>query len=329
MPPAAQLPTVHRAKQPVRRTDAPRARKSDAATLTCAAALLLLGVMAEMWAQAHLGIGLDNPGWLAPLAGAAAAVIPQVRKLLRSRERGALARSTARLFRWILRPVPIAVAYLVFAICALTRSSLSVIGAPGEVLAVSVAPADGGKPRPSKTKANPVEFHGLATSPFGRTYRVEVDGYIPAVVKLAPLTGRQLQLGRDFVVSPSILIRPSRMLLGHMADSARLVLYRVRGGQRDSIAGSRDAAAMLVGREQPISFRPEWTWELAEENAARRDSTMLQWVRPTTVSKAGALNPGTRLTAVVLSRHGGAPLVEQTFTVRNERLMDVPLYEGQ
>jgi hypothetical protein len=303
---------------------AQEARDHDRSTLSCATALLILLILIELWSHEHLGFGLQDPGWLAPMVGAVSVAIPLTRRLLRRRERGALGRFTVRLFRWILRPWPIAVAYFVFTLLTLTRSSIAVIGGNAEdEVPVTVRQLDTHTAKGRRAdvgKLDPAEFHALATTPFGRTYRVDAEGYVPATVKLMPLVRLRLQLGHELVLSPSILIRPSRTLLGDMEDSARLVLYEVRGPRRDSIAGSRTPAALLVGREQPITPRPEWTWELAGETADRVGMTLLQWARPDTASVTRPLNPGTRLEAVVLHRDG-SQLASVSFSVRNERLM--------
>lgn len=308
--------------------DEPQSRSS---MLICAAALLTLVTFVLLWSPRNLGIGIKDPGWLAPILTAISAALAKVGEVLRRRERAIMNRKVARLYRSILRPVPITLAYLFFGIITLTRSSISVIAAtPDEERNVTVRPL-GAPTRNRKATAGrehkPAHFYALPTSPFGRAYRVEAEGYVPAIVNLPPFSGRELRLGRDIPVSPSVLIRPSRMLLGDLQDSARLVVYETKGERRDSVGGSPPgvSAALLLGREQPIPIRPEWTWELAGEDESRRSDALLKWVRPTVQVPNVTLNPGSRLEVVVFSKHRHR-LATMSFTVRNDPLMDVPLH---
>jgi hypothetical protein len=297
--------------------------------LLWAGALLILLVFAGIWAREHLGMAFFDPGWAAPIVAAVSAAGVLVRRLLRSRERTALARAVAGLHRAVLRPAPVLLGYVLFGVLILTRSSITVIGAtPEDQSSVTVRPVEGAGLRRQVTKKEfaPARFLALSTAPFGRKYRVEASGYVPGVVNVSPISGRTLRLGVDIPISPAVHLRPSPQLLAYIKDGGRLVVYRVNGNRIDSIAGMRVPGAVLLGRDQRVAFRPEWNWELAGEAEPKRSATLLQWMRPSIVTPRDPLNPGAQLHAVVFSPLG-TRVGDVSFTVRNERVVDVPLLE--
>ncbi len=107
-------------------------------------------------------------------------------------------------------------------------------------------PADGGTVRKM-----------VFTSPFGRVYRLKVEGYVGTTVKVYPFAGKQVVPEKDLRPSPSVLFRPPPGILSKS--------FEVKVGNKVALSLSKyGCKAMLLGSEHkvPSSLLADWNLEL-------------------------------------------------------------------
>jgi hypothetical protein len=252
---------------------APSAESSpDPAQARRVVALIAVLSIGALWLQHHLGFELGQLGAVA-LAGAVWGGIGELATVFG--DDAGIGKAVDRVFKtptrglllFLARPRPFAILTGLLVLAMATLSSVTIRSdAPGEETSVSLATVDeGGTPRRSKLTADePVaRFRPVLTSPFGRLYRVRADGYLPAQINVFPLVGRQVLLGRDLVMSPSVLFRPFAEGIVALRDGAVFSVKRIRARKEELIAvDSGNDAAFLLGRPKPVSDAMMILWNL-------------------------------------------------------------------
>lgn len=334
------------APQPLRETPPGRERRARPAPgsgdrptplFARALALVLLVLGANLWASYHLGIGLDNPGWIAGLVAVVSGAVALVEKLF-GESIGDEAQSRMQsLTRSALSPAVIVILYLAALIVMLTTSSVMVIAeSPGEGSRVTVAPLD----EPDATRDGSVGSEGdlarffVLSSPFGRPFRVTASGYVPATFDVYPFVGRKVRLGTDLPVSPSVLFRPPVLALRSLGGGGSFKVWDAANPDEPiaAIAGTR--SSFLLGRRYslPAEWIGDWELELArdlgDEPAMRPmvAETLLEWKRPTMLESEASVGPGSTLIAEVWTR-ADKVAARAEVTLGTERLIDVPMRE--
>ena len=270
-------------------------------------ALIPLAGMAFLWSDHHLGIGSSQPVAMASLAAGltfAIGILPWFLdeaddKALRSRLRALVARCVT----WRV----IAVAYLLCATVMLTWTSVVVLAEDGGRLGrVTLRALDGASAAPHvqtpADKDKPARFV-LPANPFGRPYRLEVEGYVPRTFDVYPIVGTRVRPGVDLRRSPSVLLRFSEIAVGSWKDAGGAELRVVAvsaGGAETLLASSRTpASALFLGRAQavPADWQATWRTELqaravSDVQAARQ---LLAWRDTGVLALAAGLEPGQAL----------------------------------
>jgi hypothetical protein len=214
------------------------------------------------------------------------------------------------LFRRLTRTGPLAVIAGIVLIVMATISSVTVRSeAPGERSAVSLASVDprGDPRRDTLSGGNPlVRFLPVFTSPFGRPYEVDADGYVPTQVTVFPLIGRQVVLGKDVAPAPSVLFRPFGEGVVALEDGAVFTVSRIRDGRLEQLATSSDsgsATSFLLGNRKPIpdATMVFWTLEASASGAPEpvRAKLLMTWRNPKQLRMRGELGPRDCLVAEV------------------------------
>jgi hypothetical protein len=270
-------------------------------------AVLAVLSLGALWLQHHIGFEFKDLGVVA-LAGAVWGGIGELADLLG--EESGVRKFTETVFRaplrqllfFLARPVPLYIGTGLLALAMVTISSVTVRSeVPGEQSAVSLSSLDEtGVPR--KSTMNPdqpvVRFRPVLTSPFGRLYRVDAEGYVPAQLTVFPFVGREVLLGRDLVTSPSVLFRPFAEGIVALRDGGVFSVKRVVGGKEEQLVTDSDsgsAAAFLIGRPKPVSDAMLVFWNL-EATASRapdaiKAQLLLLWRTPKQLAMRGELSP--------------------------------------
>ena len=305
-------------------------------------ALVPLVALVLLWSNHHLGAGAGYPGLVAALAAELPIALGLIDKLL---DKAAQESVAARWRSWVARTLSwraIVVGYLSAGIVVLVWSSLVVIAddasATGPVATRLVA-LDGHGAAAERTlvpRGEPARFV-VTSNPFGRVFRLEVDGYVPQTVEVYPIVGRRISPARDLRRSPTVLLRLSQLALGSFRDQSggELVVTRLggagaggaAGGGGEVIARTREPrAAFLLGRAQrvPVGFAAAWRTELLARSV--RDETLVarhlvDWKEPAVLAPALVLEPGMSL-RVQLLNSAGNEVARSDFVLGSDELQD-------
>jgi hypothetical protein len=278
---------------------------------------LLLAVLSlgALWLQHHLGFELKELGVVA-IIGAVWGGIGELAELFD--EESGIGKAIDAVFKtplratllFLARPRPFAIIVGLLALAMATLSSVAVRSeVTGEESSVSLATVDeAGAPRTGKLTADEpvVRFRPVLTSPFGRLYRVDAEGYVPTQLTVFPFVGRQVLLGRDLVTSPSVLFRPFAEGIVALRDGGVFSVKRVRGGKEEPLVVDSDsgsASAFLLGRFKPISDAMMMLWNLEVTASQAPDPIKAQmlilWRSPKALSIRGELAPRDCLVAEI------------------------------
>lgn len=295
---------------------APNVKAPDPVDPRESARILLLLVMlatASLWLQHHLGFELKKLGvvalvgaiWggmgkLADWFGVKSAVGGFFDSYVRAPLRGAL--------RYGIKPGPLRLVGGTLLVLMATLSSVTVRSdAPEDRGAVSIAAVDAqGAPRvdtlvPGRT----VRFLPVITSPFGREFRVNAAGYVPASVSVYPLISRRVVLGRDLAATPSVLFRPFEEGAIGMLDGGVFRVSRRREQSTDLVAtDSGQAASFLLGRSAAVTESMIGLWGLELDalavQQAPRGQLLKLWRSPRRLAPTSQLAPNDRLVAEIV-----------------------------
>lgn len=301
--------------------------------------LLLLALLATgaLWLEHHLGFGIARLGGVAVVLG----LWGSMEKLAGSLgQQSALRQFVERIiksplqrgFRYAAEPGPLRVVIVVLAVLMATVSSVTVVKeAAGETALVTIAPLDPpGRPRSGRlgTEQPQVRFRPVLTSPFGRLFRIDAEGYAPAAIPVYPLVGRRVVLGRDLAPSPAVLFRPFVLGTSALHDGAVFRVRRVSARGDEVVASDTGhAAAFWLGRMDRVteSMLTAWGLELQAERAPESEQArfLAMWRKPRHLAMPGELGPSDRLVAEILEGDRIVSRIE--LTLRGERFVDVML----
>ena len=276
--------------------------------------MLLLAALAigALWLQHHLGFEFEKLGWvtlfgliwggmerLAGWIGAKPAIEEEA-----SRLKGPL----IWLVNWLARPLPLKLTGGLLALLIALVSSVSVRSeTAGERSAVSLTALEhrGDTRRKMLSSDAPVARFLLITSPFGRPYQLDAEGYVPAQITVYPVTGREVLLGRDLGPSPTVLFRPFAEGMAALSDGARFTVTRLRGDSSQQLAvdSSGSGKAFRLGRPRPITDAMVMSWSLEATASGApepvRAQMLLGWRTPKALAMPGELAPRDCLLAEV------------------------------
>lgn len=307
----------------------------DTALLRRALALFVLLVLADLWGYHHFGVGLRNigvPVWIAAAIGAATKIAGLIVGDDKVRELTAtFADRVRRFLHPLVTPGVLGFVAAVLASLMLTISSVTIVSdTAGEDTRVAVTPLE---ERPTGTARTLKRDAGVtrivvATTPFGRIFRVAASGYVGGTFTVYPPVGLRLMLGTDLPALSTALFRPDPNLLGYLADGAELRVYRVGGGADSLVAADTGhSGSFLLGRPRAIKSEliEEWTRELTAAGAdpASIAQAITLWKHQTPLSTTSQFSPGDRLRAEV--RMNGTLVGAGEVMLGADPLLDVPL----
>lgn len=296
-------------------------------------ALVPLAALALLWCNHHLGVGAGHPEAMAAVAAVLPMALGIFAKLLDKAEQDTLfaklRKRIARHVTWLL----VLVLYLTLGAVALTWSSILVLAEEGKnVGAVTLRPLDEASVPPlsltARDKGEPARFV-VPSRPFGRSFSLQVDGYLPQVVEVYPVLGLRLRPSRDLRRVPSALLRFSALAVGAWKDSGgaelKVVAIDAKGAER-LLASTREPAwALLLGRAQaiPAALVPDWRGELLVKGVKDADQELhvREWRRPRQLTLQGALDVGTKV-RVDLINAKKIVVAQAEFFIGREELQD-------
>jgi hypothetical protein len=305
-------------------------------------AFIIWLVILDLWLEHTWGVGVKNPGWLASLAGSLTAILGLLEKHVDEQE-----------LKFVKIPLPrpsfflLAIGYLVLAILIFTYAAVVIVGdASQESLTVTLSnPWTGekqscqGDERTEQDNQRKCRTGGLSlsplrfvvhTSPFGRVYRLKVDGYLARYVEVYPFAGVEINPQRDLSISPSILLRPPVNALRELADGGLLVVRYLAptGEQMIACDDSGNSSAFLLGREQPIPDLLLASWKLETQaeklSPSAEAEALLKWRRAKVLTPKVELAPEMKIQAQVVTR-GRAVISQVVLALGDEKLTDVAM----
>jgi hypothetical protein len=299
-----------------------------------------VAALGHFWVRRHLGIGGDTP-WVAAVIAGLGVVDTVIGKLLSKSAKEAFdAKVRTALAQWLTGSLAMLICAALL-VAALLLSSVTVV--PGEdaadgrsQLTVRLVSLDG-EPVAEATSGPdkaPARLTWLRTSPFGRGYRLTVDGYLEEPITVYPLIGSTIAPQRDLRRSPSVLFRPPIPAVQALASGGTFVVSWRRSGTAPArlFPPQKDHdGSFLVGRGQPMppAMSGNWRLELSDANVVNPAlSQMLRrWNHIRVIQPTVPLTPAMILVAEVRSRRVDLDdvIARAEVTLGTEQLIDVPL----
>lgn len=297
--------------------------------------VVVMLVTLNFWLLRHRGTGLDG---VASVSGGVALVTGAfgLLSLLQSiNQQNASLKKLRSGLVWLLSYRNLAWAGLMLMTLLLTTSSVVVLNDFGDqdnLPVVSLTAVDGGSLK--VIRELPREKDGafrffLFTTPFGRPFRLKVDGYLPKNVEAFPVWGITLSARYDLRPAPTLLLRPVQLALRNLEDGGEIIVTRVSPKPEVRLAqdkGHRSAFLLGEPRVIPAVMLENWRLELVAEgeNEQGQARTLLEWKRPTPLEMQHVkdLEPGMVLRVQVFAR-SGVLVAETYYEVGEQEFTDV------
>jgi hypothetical protein len=153
------------------------------------------------------------------------------------------------------------------------------------------------------------------TTPFGKPFYLEVQGYLRKHFDLFPWTGATFRIAQDLERSPAILVRiPKERLM--LAQGGRIVI-EVNGQKPYDFETNQSQGAVLIGPPTPISqsLVAEWRSALKASGAPEvlAERAVRMWKNAIATPVEHPLLPGATLACKFLAP--GGQIVAETHTV--------------
>lgn len=194
-------------------------------------------------------------------------------------------------------------------------------------------------------EASPWSVFTTLTTPFGRSFVLEVDGYEPQVIDLFPFVEHEIHAARDLRLAPTVLLR---FPPGDRGDrnGGYVVLERPDGAAgwvEIGRAGTIDSrGSILLGPPRPIPddrlafWRRQYAAFELEKSIAGREPltadyenlTLFEWEHPVVLRTTGTLRVGSRYRARFWeSEASEAPGWELEFAVGSDPFQDHAVWD--
>lgn len=289
--------------------------------------LALLVALINGWAARHLGVDLRN---LSLVNGVTAALGVLLGYLQEPEQKAFAARCRGVLLRFADTTV-LACLSLLFLLVSSFVSSVTVLadGTPGNrdlYLSAEGQARDAGSER---VLAGPdgVERFLRLTTPFGRQFYLEADGYLRHSFDLRPWQGETIRVARDLRPTPTVLLRIP--FAAHMHLEGGRLLVAVDGGPETAVDTAADRGSVMVGRARsvPGPVTEEWRSELRATSGltdAQTEAVFRRWKAPLRLADTPSLRPEATLDARFVTRSDKV-VAERSWTVGADPFQDVLL----
>jgi hypothetical protein len=272
-----------------------------------------VAALGELWIRRHVGWGWDTP-WIASAVLFLTAVDAIVGKVVSKEVKESFDGSVRQRIGRALTGRVAMLACIGVILAALVLSSVTIIPGTetvgdGEHVVKAKLVSLAGEEQPVMGDKSVARFRWLNTSPFGRPYRLSVEGYLDEPVVVYPLLGVTITPERDLKRSPSVLFRPPRAAVQSLAsDGTFSVRLEKPAGPAEALVSAQHGqeGSFLVGRPQAISaaLLAAWRLELGADNVVEPtlDQMLRKWSQFRLIQPERPLAPGMRLVAEVRSR---------------------------
>jgi len=296
-------------------------------------ALVPLVALALLWSNHHLGVGAGHPEAMAAAAAVLPVALGAFAKLLDKAEQDSVLAGLRKFLAGHVTWLLVLVLYLSLGAVALTWSSVLVLAEEGKGTGAVTLRALDAASAPAlsvdaREKSEPARFV-VASRPFGRSFSLQVDGYVPQVVEVYPLLGLRVRPSRDLRRTPSMLLRLSGLAVGAWKDSGgaelRVLALDTKGGERLLANTKEPAWAFLLGRGQAIpgTLTADWRGELIVKGVegAQQELHVREWRRPRQLALPETLEVGTKIRAQLVNAKN-VVVAQVEFFVGREELQD-------
>lgn len=330
-------------------TDLPRAQKESPISsqfsqhfFVRVLALVTLLVAFDLWLVRHTGYGLSDPRAVGGIGGAVFMVFGLFKSITSVADEGSWQAWTRRLIGGVLDFRSLAGLYLVSAFVMLTISSVTVIPTlDWQGRKVELHPIDAEENPQTIQLCDQIHRQWVWVSPFGRTYRVKVEGYLPNSFEVYPMAGATIRPDKDLQRSPTILIRPTIEALHSLRQCEseegvkRCGWFRLckvePNAECTEIARKHGySSSFLIGWPQavPQDLLAHWRLELSvlvpQDAQKTVAETILAWKDTMLLSPKPSVEVGMTLRAEVYTKSREKELVAaKTFTVPNAPFLDI------
>jgi hypothetical protein len=243
----------------------------------------------------------------------------------------------SKIYSWLTLFLKTPVLVLLFGIILLAGSIVSSVtvmdsGTQGN-LTLSLVPEGQSQTEKNRTQLsgpNEVRKFIKFTSPFGRAFYLEVDGYLRHSFDLYPWFGKKIRITRDLSISPSILIRvPVSEQMG--LSNGRIEVWE---GQSKIAEEKTDKnhAAIIVGHNIaiPNAFFEKWNMEFTAYQVPKEAAalSLLRWQQPKVIRSEVPLSAGKKIVAKFFVNE--VIRAKAAYEVKSKKIQDVLLIvEGE
>lgn len=243
----------------------------------------------------------------------------------------------SKIYSWLtlfLRTPVLVLLFGIFLLAGSIVSSVTVMNSgTQDNLAVSLVPE--GQPQTEKNRTqlsgpNDVRKFIRFTSPFGRAFYLEADGYLRHSFDLYPWFGKKIRITRDLSISPSILIRvPVSEQMG--LSSGRIEVWEGQSKIAEQKT-DRNHAAIIVGHNVaiPNAFFEKWNMEFTAYQVPPEAAalSLLRWQQPKVIRSKVPLSAGKKIVAKFFVNDVIRAKAE--YEVKSKKIQDVLLIvEGE
>ena len=317
--------------------------------LFSARVLLLVGLLVifNLWLVRHTGFGIGDPRAIGGVGGILFFAISLFKRVITTADEGRWKTIVRQSIAAVLDFRLLAGLYVGALFAMLTISSVTIIPEPGGTGRKAVLlPVDATRKAIELDLDTQAARHWVWVSPFGRIYRVMLDGYLPGSIEVYPLLGATIRPERDLQRSPTILIRPTIKALQSLAQCEtrssptgtsveKCGWFRLceidKSDKCNEIARVEGhSSAFLVGwpRAMPQGIIQDWRLELTISGAGKvpeiEAATIKAWKTPRLLNPDSPPKVGTKLRAEVYTKSEEKEIVaSKTFSVSNTPFIDV------
>jgi hypothetical protein len=308
----------------------PAGAMKDRQDLLVRIVLLAFFVLAiNTWADFHFG-----QGWLKRLAAngplALIGIVGFFRPILRKDETGAFGAELRQWFLLFLRTPVLVVLYGLLLVGGSFISSVTVMSSgAGEQMDVRLSQEGRAQARGASGVlhgADDVVRLMRFTTPFGRAFYLDVDGYLRYSFDLYPWVGKKVRVSSDLAIAPSVLIRVPFGQQSHLDKGA--VVVKLDGEVIAEMTTRQGQGSVIVGPcpRVPNEFTERWRTELLAEGVEGRPfyACLLGWQYPGLARPSVPLAPGMVLEAEFFIDPND-PIARAEFGVGSERIKDILL----
>lgn len=281
------------------------------------------------WSIRHLGHDLTK---LASL-NAVTVVFGYILARLREREKNLLEgekrRGQREFLDWCLDPAALISIAILFGLFGSFVTSITVL-ADGIAGPRSVYVTPEGKERKEgdeerlDTADDSVKFLRW-TTPFGRPFYAEVEGYLRHSFDLYPWKGETLRIGSDLRSAPALLVRVPTEYFALLDGGLVRTTY---DGESYDTATEEDRGSVILGRRTGVTKESIDDWRSELKSANRTDAeiarAVITWKSPIAVDGLPPLTPGAEIEFEFLSR-AKKSVTSFTHTVTSEGFQDISL----